>query len=491
MQTAGRSSWLWTAAMTACVAGYVVLMTAVGRFVGLDEVFFKAPGREWARTGRLAAPELTGFLRHLDPPLDPPIEEVWFVHPPLYPFLFGLFTRVAGFGPRPCVLYDVLIHGLLAFLTFATARRLREGLPDRVCFGIGLAVLPVGIFCRPDELAMCFGMAGLLALLPPAGSRGRVALSGILFGLCAATSVGAAILLGLVALTLFALLRWWLRGAGWAAAAAVAFAAAVAPVLIAHPVAYRQYLAHAADHVGRGNFLEGLFTHWENEQFHRSVTLACLLVAAAGLPCRGGDLTWTRWRRLWLGPLLGLAFLAVFLSDKVYYTWFLGPWMIVAAVVTWRGAVRRLHPVAVRAVALGVLGFAAVAVGPFVKNLLVMATLPASQTLEVNARLIRELIPPGSTVLTDDYWWVLADDCRVYDLYFARPDPGAVDFIILTGNGSGDPEVVREVPANVAAYGRHFQPVRNNINTESLSLFGRTVPNTAFGFGALVLARVK
>jgi hypothetical protein len=478
--------------MTACVAGYIVLMTAVGRFVGLDEVFFKAPGHEWARTGRLAAPELTGFLRHLNPPIDPPIEEVWFVHPPVYPFLFGLFTRVAGFGPRQCVVYDVLIHALLAFLTFALARRLREGLPGRVCFGIGLAVLPVGIFCRPDELAMCFGMAGLLTLLPPEGSWGRVALSGVLFGLCAATSVGAAVLLGLVALTLLASSRRWLRGAGWAAAAAVAFAAAIAPVLIAHPGAYRQYLAHAADHVGRGNFLEGLFTHWENEQFHRSVTLACLLVAAASLVCRGGDLSWARWRRLWLGPLLGLGFLAAFLPDKIYYTWFFGPWMIVGAVVTWRGAVSRLHPAAVRGVALGVLGLSAIAVGPFAKNLVMMGTLPRSQTLDFNARLIRELIPPGSTVLTDDYWWVLADDCRVYDLYFARPDPEAVDYIILTGNGSGDSEVVREVPSNLAEYGRrHFRPVQNNINTKSLSLFGRTIPNTAFGFGAVVLARVK
>ncbi len=203
-------------------------------------------------------------------------------------------------------------------------------------------------------------------------------------------------------------------------------------------------------------------------------------------------MTWARWRRLWLGPLLGLVFLAVFLPDKIYYTWFLGPWMIVAAVVTWRGAVSRLHPVAVRGVALGVLAFSAIAVGPFAKNLLMMGTLPPSQTLDVNARLIRELIPPGSTVLTDDYWWVLADDCRVYDLYFARPDPEAVDFIILTGNGSGDPEVVREVPASLAEYARcHFRPVRNNINTHNLSFFGKMLPHTAFGFGALVLEREK
>ncbi len=477
--------------MIAAVAVYVGLLAAVGRSVGLDEVFFKAPGREWARTGRLAAPELTGFLRNLNPPLDPPIEEVWFVHPPVYPFLFGLYTRLVGFGPRPCVVFDALIHGLLVLLTFGIARRLREGLPDRVCFGIGLAMLPVGIFCRPDELAMCFGMAGLLALLGAATWR-RVVLSGVLFGLCAATSVGAALLLGMVALTLLALSGRLLRGIGWTIAAGGAFALAIAPVLIAHPNAYRQYLAHAAAHVGRGNFLLSLLTHWENEQFHRSVLLACLLVAAVSLLARGGDLTWARWRRLWLGPLLGLGVSAVFLPDKIYYTWFLGPWMIVAAVVVWRAGVNRLHPVAVRGVALAVLGFYAIAVAPFCKNLLTMCTLPESQTLACNARRIRELIPPGCTVLTDDYWWVLADDCRVYDLYFGRPDPERIDYIILTGNGSGNPQMVREVPAYLADYlPQHFRPVQNRINTQSLSVFGRPVPNSAFGFGALVLGRVK
>jgi hypothetical protein len=477
--------------MAAAIAVYVGLLAVVGRFVGLDEVFFKAPGREWARSGRLAAPELTGFLRDLDPPLEPPIEEVWFVYPPVYPFLFGVYTRLVGFGPRQCMVYDALIHGLLVFLTFGIARRLREGLPDRVCFGIGLAILPVGIFCRPDELAMCFGMAGLLVLLR-GSSWGQVAFSGILFGLCAATSVGTALLLGIVALTLLALSGRVLRGAGWSAAAGGAFVLAIAPVLIAHPDAYRQYLAHASTHVGRGNFLLSLFTHWENEQFHRSVLLACLLVAGVSLLARGSDLSWVRWRRLWLGPLLGLAFLAVFLPDKVYYTWFLGPWMIVAAVVVWRSSANRLHPIVIRGVALAVLGFYAIAVAPFCKNLLTMCTLPKAQRLACNARRVRELIPPGSTVLTDDYWWVLADDCRVYDLYFGRPDPETIDYIILTGNGSGNPQMVREVPAYLADYlPQHFQPIQNGINTESVSVFGRTVPNSAFGFGALVLARVK
>lgn len=485
----GRA-WAW--AMLACAAAYVALFAALGRFLVLDEVFFKAPGLHWARTGRLAAPELTGFLGHVRPPLDPPVEEVWFVHPPVYPLLFGLYTRAVGFGPRACVVFDALIHALLALLTYATARRLGEKLPAKVCFLAGVAVLPVGIFGRPDELATCFGTAGLLTLLRPAPAWRHVLVSGVCFGLCAATSVGAAVMLGLVAVTrLFvgagSLPRAALRGAVWGTAALAVLALAVAPVLLPHPAAYRQYLAHAADHVGRGSFLESLFTHWENEQFHRSVTLGCLLLAGAGLLARGPELSWLRW---WLGPALGLVFLAVCLPDKIYYTWFLGPWMVAAAAATARAAAGRLHPALARGVALVVLALYAVAIAPFGKGLFAMATLPAAQRLAPNAQAVRALIPPGSTVLTDDYWWILAEDCRVYDLYFGRPAPAAIDFIILTGNGSGDPETVRQVPAYLAGdLASHFRPVLNTVNTRPVSVLGRPIPNTAFGFGALVLRR--
>jgi hypothetical protein len=34
---------------------------AIGRFTTTDEIAFKAAGREWARSGHFAAPELTGF----------------------------------------------------------------------------------------------------------------------------------------------------------------------------------------------------------------------------------------------------------------------------------------------------------------------------------------------------------------------------------------------------------------------------------------------
>ena len=115
---------------------YLVVLTIVGRLPCLftDEIFFKAAGREWAATGRFAAPELAGALG-----LAPPLEEVWLPYPPLYPILFGGFVKVFGFGWRACVAFDALIHACLAVLTFGVALGLSTSRDRRVAFCLGFA----------------------------------------------------------------------------------------------------------------------------------------------------------------------------------------------------------------------------------------------------------------------------------------------------------------------------------------------------------------
>src|SRR5271154_68695 len=100
-------------------ASYVLLGVLQGRFAVTDEVVFKSAGRNWASTGSFSAPELPGFLQGLNQ--GPPVTEIYLAQPPGYTFLFGLFTRLVGFGPQQCILYDALIHILLAFTTGATA----------------------------------------------------------------------------------------------------------------------------------------------------------------------------------------------------------------------------------------------------------------------------------------------------------------------------------------------------------------------------------
>jgi hypothetical protein len=480
--------WRWTLGLLVTIAGYVVLSAALGRFPTIDEVFFKAPGREWATTGRFAAPELTGlpFLQGIEPPVD----EVWFVHPPGYPFVFGLYTRLVGFGPTPCIVFDALIHGLLAFLTWLLTRRLGDGLPNPLCFLVAVAVLPLGVttLSRPDELAMCLGMAGLLLLLRPKAGLTTMALSGLLFGLCAATFVGTALLLGIIGLTLLPAHSRYRATIVWMGVATSTCLAAIAPILVAHPGAYRQYLAHSAAHVAQGNFLSALFTHWEYEDFHRSITLLCVVVATVGAMTRTPLMSWRLWRKLWLGPALAIAVVALLLPNKLYYLWFVGPWMMAAAAITGRAAAPFAHQLLLRVAAVFVLAFYAIAVASFLRQTLTMIMLPPSQRLHFNADFVRQSVPPGSRVVTDHYWWSLAQDRKVYDRYFSQVRPEEIDYVVLIGDDASGQVVLSDVPALPPGSLARFELIHDNVNTQPPRLFGRPIPG-ASGFGAAVLRR--
>src|SRR5271157_372421 len=102
---------------------YLFVLIRLGRLPQLDgdEISFKSPGREWAASGRFASPELRGWRG-----LDPPLERIWLIYPPVYPFLFGVFVKVFGFGWRQCEMFDGLIRVALAALTYAVAYRLAD-----------------------------------------------------------------------------------------------------------------------------------------------------------------------------------------------------------------------------------------------------------------------------------------------------------------------------------------------------------------------------
>src|SRR5262249_40852919 len=178
---------------------------------------------------------------------------------PGYSFAFGLFVRAFGFGPTQCVIFDALIHGALAFLTSLLARVIAPELTPGTACAIAIALLPVGVFGRPDELAMCFGLLALILWGHPAPGYLRRAGAGLMLGWCAATSVGAAAMIGILGLvellhgrlTFAQKLIRALLGTGIGLAS---LALTVLPIEIAHPNAYRQYLAHAATHLGHGSF---------------------------------------------------------------------------------------------------------------------------------------------------------------------------------------------------------------------------------------------
>jgi hypothetical protein len=484
----------WAVVLLVAIVAYVGLVAALGRFVSVDEVFFKCAGRNWAQTGRFAAPELTGFLGKVITDTTPGVEEIWLAQPPGYSFAFGLFVRAFGFGARQCVIFDALIHGVLIFLTYILARVTAPELSPGTACAIAISLVPVGVFGRADELAMCFGMVALILWGRPAPGYLQSAGAGVVLGLCAATSVGAAVMIGTLGLmellySRLSFVRKLVSGLLAIAIGLAVLALTILPIEIRHPNAYRQYLTHAASHLGHGSFWNALLGHWQYERFHRSLLFGSVLVALLALTRRHSRATWNAWGRRWLGPALAMALLALFFPDKLYYVWFIGPWMVIAAVASVREMWPALPRMAQRAVVALALCCYGVAIAPFCREVFTMATLPASQRLSVTAERLERLIPNGSSVMTSDYWWVLADRCRVYDPYFSRPLE-QIEYIVLRGDGSGNPTAVRDLPEYARAeIEGGYRAVDNNINTHPLSFLGVTIPNSAQGFGALVLKR--
>jgi len=94
------------------LAGFLVWMMVFGRFSDVDECWYKETGRQWAVNGRWAPPAIQGLL----PDLEVPPEVVHFIQSPVYAFLFELFVKVAGFGWRQCVFFEVVIRLVMAVL---------------------------------------------------------------------------------------------------------------------------------------------------------------------------------------------------------------------------------------------------------------------------------------------------------------------------------------------------------------------------------------
>jgi hypothetical protein len=433
--------WYVDGGFIMCVVVYALLQTWIGRFVHIDEVGFKAAGREWAASGRFASMEGTGiWTMHGFHAVEPPPSEIYFLQPPLYPFSFGLFVKALGFGPGQCILFDALIHAALAFVTYLTAKQFTSYLSVGQAFLIGLAVLPLGTTSRPEELATCFGMTGLYFLLPSVTGYRQVICSGCLFGLCAATSLAGAALLGMIAAVLLLMALRPLVGrltqaTVWGMAAACTLALAIAPILVSQPDAYKQLLSHAGDHVGMAGYLQSLQRAWKIGPDYLLLLFGLLLLAPISLWLGRGAYPRRLWLDLWLGPLLAFVLMMVFLPGKFFYTWVLGPWLLVANAVSLRVLLPLLPRWQLRAIVLVLAVAYAIGMAPFFGNAVAMLTLAPEQSLAHNTRIVNDLIPDGSVVMTDSYWWVLGNRCHVRDPWLSLPDKD-IDFIIFGGDGT-------------------------------------------------------
>lgn len=459
-------------------------------------MFYKAAGRNWAMTGQFAAPEIVGRLKK-----GPPLTQVYFAQTPLYTFLFGVYTRLVGFGPRRCILYDVLIHLLLVWSAVAVARRV-FGLSWGLSALCGALFLPLGTVGRSDELGMVFALWAAVTFHSKTRPRAGTLAGGALLGLCCATSLSAFVFLG-------PLVVWELLGSkqdgahklrNLCAAGSVGLAVAlscVAPILANHPTAYQQLIAHAGDQAGilaviAGNSwgsIEDLFQTWTyafRDGFQYGILTFGLLGLAA--VCWWFDHHRPRigYQRI-LGGALSAGCILLLMPGKFYYLWFPGAWLLIACIALWSQVSRMISPARRRFLfALGACVWLAASARYFQQKA-ILWTLPADQSLSVNVKRIRAEIPPGVGVVTTLDWWALAGRDRVYDAMLSHPNIARVQYVVVSGNGSGKPSTPDWI--NPRYDNGNFKVVFNHLNPKPSSLFGIRISRSAYGFGAYVLKK--
>src|SRR5216683_3710131 len=476
------------AILLALSALYCLAELVPGRFAVTDEVFFKAAGRNWAATGRFAAPELKGYLGK---GLVSPATDVFFAYPPLYPFLFGVYTKVIGFGPRSCMLYDVVIHLLLVWCG-ALVARLVFAVPWSVSALCGALLLPLGTAGRPDELGIVFALGAALALRTEVPLKFGVPVGGVLLGLSCATSLGACLFLGpLVGFEVTRRERSYFRKLRNLAITAIiaigVLAICVAPILVTHPQAYRQLATTSASQTVIGNANSGGY-HSSGRSFlqlwiealrygYEKVFLIVGCLVFAFLCWRLDKNSVGSVYSRFILVVFSLLLLLVSMPGKYNYLWFSGSWLFIASVALGWQVCRSLPPTRRRTLlAVGVLIWL-IAAMPYFRLKAILWTLPVDQSLTFNVSRVQDEVPMGAGVLTAEYWWALAGRNPVYDTLFSNPGPGSFDYVVVTGNGSGRPDT--PITPSVSIGESHWQNADDHLRSKPPSIFGFRLSRSA------------
>ena len=485
------------------VAAFFILEFAYPRFPDSDhEMIFKVAGWHASQYGAFAAPELEGFLN-----LDPPIEQVYFVYPPLYSWLFGEWSRVTGFGWAACVGYDALISAVLAFIVYALAGVVADSLLGSLSVSrrTALALVPALLtllfrqVARPDELGMVLGFGNLYwLLLPCAPSPRRPAvafISGALAGLMLCTSPGAFLafmpLLAAAWLLKVDDVRGNARSLTVAALGAMlAVALCLMPLYVAHPHFYRQFFI-LLQSINDG--FPSMFSHaWEVSRQSVFLLLATLPVFCLGMIAlwRTGRIRETL--ALFVAPLVGFGLVA-FARESFTYWWFLQPWFLLVAVIVaadfwWTRRSQLMATVVVGWLATWV----TIASAWPAKNYLARVTLPPEQKLATNLRKLRALIPTGASVLTATAWWALGNDRIVYDPRYSNIEElSRIEYFVTDSNGTGQPGVWVPPyrPRYQAMLREGFEVISDTLPRAPLQILGLRITNSAYGHGTIILRR--
>jgi len=217
--------------------GFVGLVVLEGQSPDTDVFLFKEAGVNLATEGRF----VVANLPHM--PINKKI--IYAYYPPVYPFLYGAYSKIAGIGLKQSIFFDALtrvIRSLLLFallLPFLNRKRVSPWLPLAILLSLSFVTTQTD---RPDELAAAFGLGSWVVLINWGRRWIGVVGSGVLLGICGATSPAAGALFALGYL-----LFWFLKGRSLSKLAVsvllamTTFVATILPVYLADPVSFERF----------------------------------------------------------------------------------------------------------------------------------------------------------------------------------------------------------------------------------------------------------
>jgi hypothetical protein len=273
--------------------------------------------------------------------------------------------------------------------------------------------------------------------------------------------------------------------------------ACAAPILITHPTAYIQLIAHAGEQTpalsmvtgvpdNPGGRVHGFFHSWSagfRSGPSNGVLVAGLLLLSLLFRWFDKNAEWTNYSRLALAAF-SLLCLVVIMQGKFFYPWFLAGWSLIAAVALGSKLFPSISPGRRRLLLTTGICFWVVASIPYLFKKAVLWSLPYEQSLTASTKRIRAEVPPNVGVVTTEFWWALADRDRVYDVQFSNPKVDAVDYVVVSVNG-GAPGL----PVGRKGYkNAHFEVAANHLRQTPESILGFRLARV-YGFGEYVLRK--
>jgi len=228
---------LWAGVVLCWALVMAATVLSEAKLPSTDVFLFKEAGINFGSHGKLTAKNL--------PHMPQDHEFVFSYYPPVYPFCFGVWTHLVGIGLKQSLAFDALIRMLrtlligLFFLPWFRANR-RKMIFAVSCLFILSFLSSDGD--RPDELAMVWGWAAWLVAQETTSWLG-IGVSGVLLGLCGATSPAAGVffVLGATAIYIANRFRPLWRPALSVVVAGITFGLCNLPIYLSDPLAYARF----------------------------------------------------------------------------------------------------------------------------------------------------------------------------------------------------------------------------------------------------------